>query len=43
MVCAIMPAVFHGVGQFYEDFSQTSDEEVRESLAMAKDWEKPSQ
>jgi len=42
-VCAIMPAVFHGVGQFYEDFSQTSDEEVRESLAMAKDWEKPSQ
>jgi len=42
-VCAIMPAVFHGVGQFYEDFSQTSDEEVRELLAMAKECEKPSE
>jgi putative phosphoribosyl transferase len=35
-VCAIMPAHFHGVGQFYEDFSQTTDEEVRELLARAK-------
>ena len=32
-ICGIMPAFFHGVGQFYEDFSQTSDEEVRELLA----------
>jgi predicted phosphoribosyltransferase len=32
-ICAIMPPYFHGVGQFYEDFSQTSDEEVRELLA----------
>jgi putative phosphoribosyl transferase len=32
IVCAISPAFFHGVGQFYEDFSQTSDEEVRELL-----------
>jgi putative phosphoribosyl transferase len=37
MICAIMPAFFHGVGQFYEDFSQTSDEEVRELLAKAKE------
>jgi putative phosphoribosyl transferase len=36
-VCAIMPALFHGVGQFYEDFSQTTDEEVRELLAKAGD------
>jgi len=35
-VCAIRPAHFHGVGQFYEDFSQTTDEEVRELLARAK-------
>lgn len=35
-VCAIMPALFHGVGQFYEDFSQTTDEEVRELLAKAR-------
>jgi putative phosphoribosyl transferase len=34
-ICAIMPPFFHGVGQFYEDFSQTSDEEVRELLARA--------
>jgi predicted phosphoribosyltransferase len=31
-ICAAMPASFHGVGQFYEDFSQTTDEEVRELL-----------
>lgn len=35
-VCAFTPEFFHGVGQFYEDFSQTSDEEVRELLARAK-------
>jgi predicted phosphoribosyltransferase len=29
IICVAMPASFHGVGQFYEDFSQTSDEEVR--------------
>jgi putative phosphoribosyl transferase len=37
MICAFMPEFFHGVGQFYEDFSQTTDEEVRELLAKAKD------
>lgn len=31
-ICVAMPASFHGVGQFYEDFSQTTDEEVRELL-----------
>ena len=31
-ICVVMPASFHGVGQFYEDFSQTTDEEVRELL-----------
>jgi predicted phosphoribosyltransferase len=29
IICVAMPASFHGVGQFYEDFSQTTDEEVR--------------
>ena len=33
MICAFMPEFFYGVGQFYEDFSQTTDEEVRETLA----------
>jgi putative phosphoribosyl transferase len=36
-ICAITPEEFYGVGQFYEDFSQTSDEEVRELLAAAAD------
>lgn len=35
IICAIAPAFFHAVGQYYEDFSQTSDEEVRELLARA--------
>jgi putative phosphoribosyl transferase len=34
-ICVIMPASFDGVGQFYEDFSQTTDEEVRELLIRA--------
>jgi putative phosphoribosyl transferase len=33
IVCVIAPEWFQAVGQFYEDFSQTSDEEVRELLA----------
>jgi len=35
-ICAFRPEFFHGVGQFYEDFSQTTDEEVRELLAAAE-------
>ncbi len=31
-ICVARPAYFHGVGQFYEDFSQTTDEEVRTLL-----------
>ena len=37
IVCAATPEPFHAVGQWYEDFSQTSDEEVRELLARAAD------
>ena len=29
----IVPEEFYGVGQSYEDFSQTTDEEVRELLS----------
>lgn len=35
--CARTPASFFGVGQWYEDFSQTTDEEVRELLQRARD------
>jgi len=35
VVCALTPAYFQAVGQYYVDFSQTNDEEVRELLARA--------
>ena len=34
-ICATAPEFFQAVGQYYEDFSQTSDEEVRELLSRA--------
>lgn len=34
--CLIAPAVFYGVGQWYEDFSQVSDEEVMHFLRISK-------
>jgi predicted phosphoribosyltransferase len=33
--CTIAPSLFFGVGQWYEDFGQTTDEEVRELLDRA--------
>jgi putative phosphoribosyl transferase len=35
VVCATMPEPFYGVGMWYRDFSQTTDEEVRQLLARA--------
>jgi putative phosphoribosyl transferase len=35
IICAMTPEPFHGVGLWYEDFSQTTDEEVRDLLARA--------
>jgi predicted phosphoribosyltransferase len=35
VVCAATPRMFNGVGRWYEDFSQTTDEEVHELLAQA--------
>lgn len=35
-VCAATPRMFNGVGRWYEDFSQTSDDEVHELLAQAR-------
>src|SRR5438094_5926400 len=34
-ICLSTPPFFQAVGQYYEDFSQTSDEEVRELLSRA--------
>ena len=35
VICAITPQPFHAVGLWYEDFSQTTDEEVRNLLSLA--------
>lgn len=37
VICAVTPEPFWAVGQWYRDFSQTSDEEVRELLHRAAD------
>jgi len=36
VVCAMTPEPFQSVGLWYEDFSQTTDDEVRELLARAR-------
>lgn len=38
LVSLIEPADFYAVGQWYEDFSQTTDEEVIDLLARARRW-----
>jgi erythromycin esterase-like protein len=40
VVCAITPEPFHAVGYWYEDFTQTTDDEVRELLAPRRHPEK---
>jgi len=40
VVCAVTPEPFMAVGAWYSDFSQTSDEEVRELLERAGDRER---
>jgi putative phosphoribosyl transferase len=42
MVCAVTPEPFYAVGAWYDDFSQTSDQEVRELLETAPEgYERP--
>jgi putative phosphoribosyl transferase len=36
VICLSTPLFFHAVGQFYENFSQTTDEEVVQLLAAAR-------
>jgi predicted phosphoribosyltransferase len=42
VVCVLTPWGFRGVGQFYEDFSQTTDEEVLGLLAKPRERNKQS-
>lgn len=39
VICAITPEMFFSVGQWYEDFSQTSDDEVTDLLEKAASFE----
>lgn len=38
VVCAVTPEPFRAVGLSYEDFTQTTDEEVRDYLRRARAW-----
>jgi putative phosphoribosyl transferase len=42
VVCPLTPAYFRAVGCWYEDFSQTSDEEVRWLLKQAEHQRQPA-
>ncbi len=37
VVCLHTPSIFYAIGQFYEDFSQTSDEEVTDLLRRSQE------
>jgi putative phosphoribosyl transferase len=37
VICAMTPAPFFGVGQWYDDFSQTTDQEVHDLLQARKE------
>lgn len=41
MVCAVTPEPFVAVGFWYDDFSETSDEEVRDLLEQARQQQMP--
>jgi putative phosphoribosyl transferase len=36
IICVVTPEPFYGVGQWYEDFSQTTDQEVRDLLRESR-------
>lgn len=42
VVCAEMPEPFLAVGQWYDDFTQTGDEEVRRLLELARKEHRPT-
>src|SRR4051812_9579548 len=37
-ICGIAPESFYAVGQFYRNFSQTTDDEVRDLLNRSEQW-----
>jgi predicted phosphoribosyltransferase len=43
VVCLTTPEPFYAVGLWYEDFSETTDDEVRELLGRARTWARPAE
>ena len=43
VICAATPEPFRAVGLWYEDFTQTTDEEVRELLDRSVEGDSASQ
>jgi predicted phosphoribosyltransferase len=41
VICAATPEPFYAVGIWYEDFTQTSDDDVRALLLAAEQWRAP--
>ena len=41
VVCARTPDPFYAIGIWYQDFSQTSDDEIRDLLARSSAWRGP--
>jgi putative phosphoribosyl transferase len=41
LICAATPTPFYGVGRWYRNFSQTTDEEVRQLLEQAHSRDRP--
>jgi putative phosphoribosyl transferase len=42
IICPHTPELFYGVGLWYEDFSQTTDDEVHDLLTQASEWSQAS-
>jgi putative phosphoribosyl transferase len=42
VVCTQTPELFYAVGLWYQNFSQTPDEEVRDLLQQAAEWSTPT-
>ena len=43
VVCLMTPEVFSSIGQWYDDFSQTTDEEVCELLDESREWDQQNE
>jgi predicted phosphoribosyltransferase len=43
IICAVIPKRFYGVGRWYRDFSQTTDEEVSDLLEQSRSQQSEAQ